>query len=276
MTTAAAGLRAAAQHQRDQADPALPRARPPAAPSRAGPRATRRSSRRAETRSDASSASATAATPSCAALPTVTTECSGSPPSAIVTLIAIDDDWDTTATPALARRPAPTPPCWSGQISTRVGVVDQPVAVRPEQRHRPRGGDAGRAAAPRRRAGLGEARAVHDRPAAAQPRPARPPPARTRGAGTATNAASGTPGSSATPEYARSPATVAGVGCTGQIAPREAQRPVLLDHPPALPGAPDDRDRARPQQPPEVARPRRAAAAAPPPAGRSGDTPPTG
>jgi hypothetical protein len=70
----------------------------------------------AETRSDASSASATWAMPTCAALPTATTECSGSPMSAMVTLIAIDDDWDTTATP---RSPAgsPTPPCWSGQIS---------------------------------------------------------------------------------------------------------------------------------------------------------------
>ena len=47
----------------------------------------------AETRSDASSASATWAMPTCAALPTATTECSGSPMSAMVTLIAIDDDW---------------------------------------------------------------------------------------------------------------------------------------------------------------------------------------
>ena len=38
--------------------------------------------------------------------------------STMVTLMAIDDDWDTTATP---RSPAanPTPPCWSGQISAR-------------------------------------------------------------------------------------------------------------------------------------------------------------
>ena len=72
----------------------------------------------ADTRSESSRAAAAAATPSRAALPTVTTEASGSPVSAIVTLIAIDDDCDTTATPRSPSASA-TPPCWSGHTSAR-------------------------------------------------------------------------------------------------------------------------------------------------------------
>ena len=98
----------------------IPRARAHAA-SRSQSRRSARDSTivpTADTRSESSRAAAAAATPSRAALPTVTTDASGSPVSAIVTLIAIDDDCDTTATPRSPSASA-TPPCWSGHTSTR-------------------------------------------------------------------------------------------------------------------------------------------------------------